>query len=251
VEILEAGFSAILNRYNVTQLEGRGNVEREIRTLQEAEVRGELDTLKCFIFDLDTVPTELVSTKLVRVNQWKRRCIENYLINENAIYEILRDDDISRDKIDNRGIASAICREIALTQLNDTVATIVYKQMGFGTLGPPAQKELFGKSFAESGVILFDRILKIQEQICNLTSAKWHTEFERRCEEEDAALRPQWDREWVSLCDGKRFFRDLYSRFGLRLPPVKLKVRIMERLERAHAEEWVLIESILRAALKP
>lgn len=32
IDILDAGFASTLNRYKVTQLEGRGNVEREIRT---------------------------------------------------------------------------------------------------------------------------------------------------------------------------------------------------------------------------
>jgi AAA domain, putative AbiEii toxin, Type IV TA system len=56
VEILEAGFSEIVVRYNITQLGGRGSVEREIRTLQEAERKDEVDTMKCFIFDLDNGP---------------------------------------------------------------------------------------------------------------------------------------------------------------------------------------------------
>jgi predicted ATPase len=251
VEILEAGFAKILNRYNVTQLQGRGNVEREIRTLQAAEAKGEIDTLKCFIFDRDNALTELVSTKMVRVSQWKRRCIENYLINETVIYDLFRDDEISRDKIDKRGEAGAILRDIALAQLNDTVATGVYKQMGFGTLGPPPQKELFSKSFAESGEILFDRISTIQQQICNLQKPAWRAEFEKRCDEELAALRPKWATEWILLCDGKRFFRDLHIQFGVKVSLTRLKVRIMERLERMHADEWVLIESILREALKP
>ena len=49
---------------------------------------------------------------------------------------------------------------------------------------------------------------------------------------------------------GKRFFRDLHSHFGVRVSLIRLKVRIMERLEREHADEWVLVESILRDALK-
>ena len=95
IDILEAGFPSILNRYKLTHLQGRGNVEKEIRTLQEAEARGEVETLKCFIFDFDNAPTTLKSSTFVRVNQWKRRCIENYLINDNAIYECLRDDGLA------------------------------------------------------------------------------------------------------------------------------------------------------------
>jgi predicted ATPase len=250
IDILEAGFAKLLNRYKVTQLEGRGNVEREIRTLQEAEGRGEIDTLKCFIFDLDNAPTPLTSTQLVRVSQWKRRCIENYLINEKVIYDLLRDDGISRDKIEKRGEAAGIFHDIALSQLNDTIAEIVYKRLTFGNLGPPPHRDLFGKTFAESAAFLFSRLSIVQSQIANLRGAVWCAEFESRCEAEIAALRPKWEAEWVSLCDGKRFFRDLHSRFGVKVSPTKLKVRLMERLEREHADEWVLVESVLRDALK-
>jgi predicted ATPase len=251
IDILGAGFATILNRYKITQLEGRGNVEREIRTLQEAESRGEIETLKCFIFDLDNAPTQLVSTPLVHVTQWKRRCIENYLINDKAIYDLLRDDGISRDKIEARGETSGILRGIALTQLNDTVALNIYNQFGFGNLGPPPQRDLYGKTFGESAGLLFGRISSVQNQISSLQAREWCAEFERLCHQELDMLRPKWEQGWVTLCDGKRFFRDLHSRFGIKVTPIKLKVRIMERLERERADEWVLVESILRDALKP
>jgi len=139
---------------------------------------------------------------------------------------------------------------MTLTQHNDTAVTNVYKKLEFGSLGPPAQKDLIGKSFAESADILFDRISSVQRQVCNLKKPDWCSEFVVGCEGELAALRQKWESEWISLCDGKRFFRDLYVRFGLRLSPLKLKVRIMERLEHARADEWFLVESILRDALR-
>ena len=200
MEILDAGFAKMLNRYNVTQLEGRGNVEREIRTLQEAEARGEVDTLKCFIFDLDNAPTKLVSSPLIHVSQWKRRCIENYLINEKVIYDVLRDDGISREKIDNRGATAGILKDIAFTQLNDTATKNIYNRIGFGELGPPPQKDLIGKSFVENSAILFRRISVVQEQISKLQESTWRTEFEHLCEAEVMKLRQNWDAEWITVC---------------------------------------------------
>jgi predicted ATPase len=250
VDILEAGFAPILNRYKVTQLEGRGNVEKEIRTLQEAEKRGEIDTLKCFVFDLDSLPTQLASSQFVRVSQWKRRCIENYLINEKAIYDLLRDDGISREKIEQRGEVRSLLEKFAMSQLDDTIAEIVYKQQVFGSLGPPPRRELYGKSFTESAALLFGRLSIVQQQVGNLQAAAWCQEFERSCQQERALLLPKWTADWVSLCDGKRFFRDIHSHFGIKVSPTKLKVRIMERLARDHSDEWVLVESVLRDALK-
>jgi predicted ATPase len=250
IEILDAGFATLLNRYNVKALEGRGNVEREIRTLQEAERHGKLDTLKCFIFDLDQTPTNLASTALVRVSQWDRRCIENYLISETVIYDLLRDDDISQDKIETRGEVPAVFREIALSQLTDTIASIVFRRQVFASLGPPPQKELFGKSFAESAELLFNRISAVQGQICAMQRPSWSVDFQRACEIEQMQLRPKWEAQWITLCDGKRFFHDLQARYGVKVSPTKLKVRIMERLARERADEWVRVEGILKNALR-
>jgi hypothetical protein len=188
---------------------------------------------------------------IVRVSQWKRRSIENYLIDDKTIYDLLRDDDISRQRIENRGEALNTLREIALAQLKDTVAKIIYCEIQFGELGPPPQKDLIGKSFDESSAILFARVALVQGQICSLREPEWCAEFKARCEAELAVQRSKWESDWKSLCDGKRFFRDLHSKFGVKVSLIRLKVRIMERLERERGEEWVLVESFLREALKP
>ncbi len=250
IGILEAGFANTLNRYKVTQLEGRGNVEREIVTLQAAEARGEIETLQCFIFDLDHIPTELKSTPRVRVSQWERRCIENYLINGKVIYDLLRDDGISWDRIENRGDVPAIFRDIALSQLDDTIAEIVYKKQAFGSLGLPPHRDLIGKSFAECGGLLFDRISAVQQQLGKIDGPTWRAEFEQSCQKHLVALRPKWQVEWIQLCDGKRFFRDLHFRYKVKVSPIKLKVRIMERLANERAEEWILVENVLKEALR-
>jgi predicted ATPase len=250
IDILEAGFSKMLTRYKVTQLGGRRNIEQDIRTLQEAEKRGEIDTLKCFIFDLDNLPTDLTSTPLVRVQQWKRRCIENYLISEPVIYELLRDDGISTNKIEKRGEATAIFKQIAFEQLQDTVVDTVYRRTPFENLGPPPRKELVGKSFSESAEHLFFRISRLQGQLSGLNPETWCDAFEKECQIELATRQAEWETDWVTLCDGKRFFQGLQAKYGIRIKPVKFKMRIMERLAQGKADEWVLVESILRDALK-
>jgi hypothetical protein len=173
------------------------------------------------------------------------------LINDKVIYDLLRDDDISRQKIENRGETAIILRDISLAQLTDTVAKGIYSQIQFGELGPPQQKDLIGRSFDESSAILFARIAVVQGQICNVRESEWRAEFKARCETELALQHSKWESDWKTLCDGKRFFRDLHSKFGVKVSPIRLKIRIMERLERERGEEWVLVESFLRDALKP
>jgi hypothetical protein len=136
-------------------------------------------------------------------------------MNDKVIYDVLRDDEISRLKIEQRGEVRGILKEIALSQLDDTIAEIIYKeQRVFESPGPPPRRELYGKSFSESATILFDRISVAQQQIGNLEGPKWRSDFESYCQEKRKELLPKWEADWVSLCDGKRFFRDLHSRYG-------------------------------------
>ena len=249
IEILEAGFSKLLSRYTVTHLGGRGSVEREIRTLQEAEQKSAVDTLKCFIFDLDRMPTALVSSKLVKVLQWKRRCLENYLIDEKIIYDLLREQDISKKSILSRGEVPAVFKELALAQLPTLAVQKVYTDSAYENSGL-RPKEVVGRNYADSAQILFNRIEEIQGQLCNLNRAQWCSDFEAKCEREFTLQLPKWEVDWLVLCDGKQFFKDLHSRFEAKISPLKLKKLIVENMEKGQVTGWVLVEKLIADAIR-
>jgi len=249
VEILEAGFDTLVVRYHITQLGGRENVEKEIQTLQSAETRGEIDTLKCFIFDLDQAPTNLTSSKMVKVLQWKRRCIENYLIDEKIIYDLLSDKEISKQRIDNRGEVQTIFREIAVGQLQEVVAIDIYNQIGYENLGL-RPREILGKAYEEMADLLFSRVTVLKDQICALIEADWKKDFVLRCNAEHARRQLAWNSDWIVHCDGKRFFRDLHQRYGVKISPLKLKKMIVERMQREQTDAWVLVEKLLGDGLR-
>ena len=227
----------------MTHLGGRGPVEREIKTLQQAEEKGEIDTLKCFIFDLDRVPTSLGSTKLVKVLQWKRRCLENYLIDEKVIYDLLREQDISLKSIPSRGEVPAVFKEIAISQLPALVVDKVYKDLAYENSGF-RPKEVASKDYADSAQTLFDRLEKIKAQLCTLERSGWCSDFETRCNAEYSLELAKWEVDWLVLCDGKRFFKDVHSRFEVKISPLKLKKLIIERMEKEQLVGWVLVESL-------
>jgi hypothetical protein len=224
-------------------------VEREIKTLQEAERNGEIDTIKCFIFDLDNKPTTLESTQRVRVLQWKRRCIENYLIDPKIIYDLLNDLGISADRIERRGEALQRLKEIAFEQLRDIVGAAIYTSFNYENPGLRPQ-EIAGKSYFEMADQLFGRIEVIQGQVTQLSADAWKQSFVAQCGREEAASITQWETDWLTLCDGKRFFRDLQRRFGLKVSALKLKTMIVERMEKERSDTWLEIEQILTDALR-
>jgi hypothetical protein len=249
VEVLESGFDKLVVRYDIKQLGGRGNIEKEIRTLQDAEARKEVDTLKCFIFDLDRMPTSLVSTRMIKVLQWKRRTLENYLIEDKIIYDLFNDQEISKQKIDNRGEVQAVFKRIAVSQLQEAVATDVYNGMSYESPGL-RPREIVGKSYSEMAEVLFSRLGVLKGQICGLAEADWKKTFSVECETEHHRRQVVWDSEWLTLCDGKRFFRDLHQLYGVKVSPIKLKKMIVERMQREQTDAWVLVEKLLIEGLK-
>ena len=248
IDVLETGFDKLVVKYHITQLGGRGNIEKEIQTLQGAEIKGEIDTLKCFIFDLDQAPTSLTSSKMVKVLQWKRRCLENYLIDEKIIYDMLNDKEFSKQKIENRGEVQSILRGIAIKQLQEAVATDVYNKMAYENPGL-RPKEIVGKTYAEIADVLFFRVDVLKNQICGLAEPDWKRDFTSECEAEHIKRQALWEPDWLTLCDGKRFFRDLHQDYGIKVSPLKLKKMIVERMQREQTNSWVLVEKLLIGAL--
>jgi predicted ATPase len=249
IEILQAGFDELVIKYHVTQLGGRGNIAKEIETLQAAEIRGEVDTLKCFIFDLDRAPTKLTSSKLIKVLQWNRRCLENFLIDEKIIYDILNDQEISQNKIANRGEVPSILREIAVSQLQEVVAGDIYKAMAFEGIGI-RPREISGKQYSTMADVLFSRLAILQGQISGLVEDQWKMDFVSRCQKEHQKRQAEWESNWTALCDGKRFFNDLHQRYGVRVSRLKLKKMIVERMAREKTDAWVIVHALLAGGLR-
>jgi hypothetical protein len=249
IEILQTGFSKLLSRYHIAHLGGRGPVEQEIKALQEAEKKNEIDTLKCFIFDLDEKPTSLASTRLVKVLQWKRRCLENFLIEEKIIYDLLNQGDVSQKSIQSRGEVASLFKEIALSQLLALVTEKTYNALDYENPGL-RPKEISGKNFQDSARGLFARIAKIQTQVCSLNEEEWCKSFVQKCEARYEKEKLLWEVDWLTLCDGKRFIKDLHSKYEVKVSPLRLKKLIIEKMEKGQSENWILVEKQIADALQ-
>ena len=247
-DILEAGFGRLLTKFNMTQLGGRQNIEKEIKTLQDADNINDISTLKCFIFDLDNAPTTLKSSKNVRIVQWKRRCLENYLIDNKIIYDLLSDRDNCPVPLVGRGELQTELFNLAFNQLQDFVSNDVYNKYFYENLGI-RPKELVGKQFSEMSNILFGRINTLKKQIESLSEIDWKKEFIEKCEAEVSLRAGDWKPQWITLCDGKRFFSDLHQKYKLKMKPLKFKKMIIERMQHEKSEGWILIQSLLTEGL--
>ena len=131
VSFLELGFSELLKKYKVKDRGGRREVEKTAIKIQTLEANGEKVSPIFIIIDKDDEITTLRSSDGVRVLQWPRRCMENYLIDVDVITELLKQNEVARTPVSSQGEVDQILRGLALAQLNEIAARDVYQSYGY------------------------------------------------------------------------------------------------------------------------
>jgi len=244
--ILEDGFYDLVAGYKITSLGGRSGIEKEITTLQDAEKRGDLDKLSCFIFDYDRIPTSLSSSELVKVLQWDRYCLENYLVGKKELYDELIESGVN--DLGSRGTFENKLKEIALRQLNEVVAKEIYAKLSPESVGM-RYKEIEGKDFSEIANILASRIINLKEYVSDFHEADWKSDFVSQCQKRYLELESLWRNSWIKLASGKRLIDDLYKDYTINIPKLVLKRRLAKRIHIDQSEDWTLVKSKIRDAL--
>lgn len=141
----------------VKDLGGRREVEKQIMQLQSAERSGTRLSPRYFIFDLDGIPTGLKDSEAVKVLQWDRRNLENYLIDIDVVTDFLKDPDVLKNPLANQGEVSKLLRELAMSQIDEFIARQVYASYQFEDPGLRTG-ELRGKNIREIAEVFFRRI---------------------------------------------------------------------------------------------
>jgi hypothetical protein len=219
-----------LRRINLKSLGGRSEIEKHIAQLQAEELKQILDRDFYFVFDRDNRPASLSSSKHIQILQWNRYCIENYLIDIDVIYDVLREPDFAdASQRKSKSELNTLLKKLAENQLIETVAKEVYEASHYEDPGFRAS-EARGKDFAKIGETLASRLETIFTQVNALDRESWIAAFTAQCETRLAADRQPWDENWASLCSGKRLFEDLRRNVQLKKSIESFKLRIIERM---------------------
>jgi hypothetical protein len=248
VTILEAGFGDLLRRHKVKDLGGRKEVEKQISLLQEAELPGDPLSPRYFIFDKDDAPTTLKSSTNVKIKQWSRRCLENFLLDIDVLADLLMNEEIVKTPLKNQGEVTKLLRELALSQLDEYVARQIFTGYKYSDYGLRSE-DVSGGSIATMASLAFSRIATSQAQISKLTEAEWISDFIARCEELKSILRTKWETTWQSDCDGKKLFGDLHQTIVFRMPLRRFKTRVITYMRLNSSEGWRTVESVLKELL--
>jgi predicted ATPase len=244
VDFLQIGFGELLKRYKIKDLGGRREIEKTAKKLQELETKGEKVSPIILILDKDDEITDITSSAAVKILQWKRRCIENYLIDLDIITELLKNNEIVKEPISSEGDVSNILRELALSQLNEIAARKAYSE--FKYQGPYLQvQDVENKSFQDIASALFNRLLSAKESL-KYNEKTWEIEFIRSCNDKKRELEYVWEDKWKELCDGKQLFDDFQKKGILKISVSLFKRKILQHMKNSTSENWRLVESLLK-----
>ena len=249
VDTPEAGFSERLAGIRLMQLRGRPEVEKEIATLLKADENGDLKQMHYFIFDRDRKLTNYASSRHVRIKQWDRYCLENYLLDADSIFDAISTLRASCPP-ESRGTLKNNLGDAALAQLPLVVIREVYSECEPDNPGlRPA--EIDGtKGYAENANTLFDRLERIRTELAGLDRTKWASDLERKCIERQEALEKKWKEDWSRECDGKSVIKTMQQKFGITASEVDLKKRIIFQMKQSRCDNWKIVDSIVSDLLK-
>ncbi|MDB5713026.1 MAG: hypothetical protein JWO15_423 [Sphingomonadales bacterium] len=249
-EILEAGFPALLRQYRLKDLGGRNEIEKQIRSLQTAESKGKLTTPLSFIFDRDRKPTDLQSTDLVRVLQWSKYCLENFLIDMDSLTDLLKDSDVATRPVKNHGELLAVVKTLAITHLREQVVRDVFDELRPPSVQSP-NADVANLPFTEAAKKTYETIEALKANVEAVSIEIWTSKFVEKCQMKHDSSEATWDTEWKNLCDGKRLFREIHSHFGVKTTLLNFKKRALSQMAvNQNGENWRLIESQLKSLLK-
>jgi AAA15 family ATPase/GTPase len=251
VELLEYAFRHTLARFKFRELMGRGEVEKHIRKLQQADESGQKENISYFVFDWDNRPSELASTPKVIVKQWERYCLENYLLEPEILYDVVRFDGKPRTWPTTLGDAIKKFAEVAKKQLHSMIINEVYGEYDFGDIR--LRKQDKAQDFATSATNIFQKIEGLKTQLMPLQETNWTADFVRRCDVLLKEREQEWESSWNKKCSGKQFFKDL-SQYagGLGMDMLGFKKRLLtcnKDAENGGTESWKLLRGTLQDLL--
>lgn len=249
VELLRAGFGTLLRRYKLIDLGGRSEIEKQIIKLQEAESKGKVIAPVYFVFDRDESVTNLKDTPAIRILQWSRYCLENYLIDVDVIGELLQSKDYVATPLKTRGDAAALLKRLAMGQIDGRAAKAVYAELDYQSPGL-RMVEIRGANLTEIADSVCHRLLEIKMQLADLDEDAWKLDFVKKCEEKKAEIEKIWDSNWLTECSGKQLFSDLQATVRLKCSLLKFKRDVLMRLGLTPPKEgWSAIETHLKRLL--
>ena len=245
-QMLQAGYGEATQGFKINALGGRNEVEKEIRALQSEEKLGRLPKRQLFILDNDRRPASLESSELIRIHQHDRYCFENYLLDEEIVFDLLQT--YAKNPPESRGSFSGELETLALSQIPEIVIKSVYTKMK-----PPSIEllltDIVGKTVQQVGEHLTKQILDSKTFIDEIDAEAWKSNFAMEVNRQRGEMEATWRSAWRIKASGKRIMDDLYVKYEVRFRKINFKKEVIKRMSSRKSDDWRVLDQVLRSEL--
>ncbi len=250
-DIIEEGFQHIVGKHKIVDMGGRSEIEKTIAELQQSERDGYKFSKKYFIFDNDGRPVEIPNSDKIKILQWKRYCIENYLLDVECISKLVTDEEICRKPFPSVQEARRGLRELAFSQIEEISVRKVYEKKGYSGVGLLGSDFQMG-NFESVGNAIASRIEKAVDYMKTFNREDWSRSFIVECERTASDLRAHWQDQWVQECNGKRLFSDLGRAVVLKMKMATFKRRVLVYMGAAKppSDSFTSLEGAIRGLIE-
>ena len=247
-EYLPVIIGDLISGYSIKSLGGRGEIEKQIKILQDSDNRNELDGYHIFILDNDNNPFKGKSTINVKVIQWDRYCFENYLLDSDLLYNLIRDYD-SKNPPANRAALNSKIKELAISQVHLTAIREVIDNKS-QILTPLKNNDIKGKPMEYILEKLENNIQDFRRKLDENWQDNWQVDLKNKIDAKTIEYKELWDSDWKKKCDGKTLIKAIHSEFGIKTSLNKLIKDILKEMRLNQNEEYNSIRGKIELSLK-
>lgn len=245
--ILQTGYPTLVNGYKINALGGRGEIEREVPALQGQEKVGRLNKVQLFLMDNDRRPTKLRSSKLVHVQQLERYCIENYLIEDDLLFDLVSAH--AKNRVCSRGAFPSELKLLALTQTRELAIWETYREQNLQPSGLK-RDEFRNKNAEEVARLLAEKLSATKSSLADYEPERWMATFADQSQAREAVLKADWEDRWRDLCDGKALIDALYVKYEISMKKVEFKKDVIRRMAAKKTDGWRVLDQMLSQGLQ-
>lgn len=244
VGFLQDAFPGLLRKYIIKHRGGRKALEKVANELKDTECSETDITPIMIIIDHDGAPLRITPSENVRILQWDRRCVENYMIDTEVLTALSREEHIFNANPSNAGDIEKLLKEVAWQQLWEKAAREIYSEFAFKS--PKFKTEDFeGKDPDQVTAALYSRMSSARLSIPDTPEPVWAAAFVTNVNQRRAEIELRWESRWKEQCDGKRLFLDLQQGGHLKLSAALLKRKITSRMRDGETDNFMRVREQL------
>ena len=238
----------LISGYSVKSLGGRNELEKEIKTLQTSDNKGELDGYHIFILDNDNKPFNGKSTENVKVIQWDRYCFENYLLDPDILYNVIKEFECSNPP-NNRGSLQQKIKELALNQVDfkavrESLDNAIPQNISI-------KNSLLKNKSNEDIIDIFEKTINETKKLFKeFENEKWKENLTSSIETKKEEYKQVWSDDWKKKCDGKSLIKAIHKEFGIKASITKVTKDILKEMKLNPNEEFNSIRGKIEPIIK-